>query len=255
LTRNPENQGIYTGFARGYDRIMEDVDFDAWAVHILELAEVHHLPTREILNLACGTGAAEPAWKRSGCVVTGVDQSEEMISIAREKNGDPEGERFLVGDMRRIQLGREFDLVCCLYDSLNYLTEPEDVLDCFSVAYDHLYPGGGFIFDVATEANILDNFSSTTYAENKEDFAYIWDNEYNLRTKICRSDFAFFYLDPRTGQFVRRCETHYQRMYTTRELSRWVKQAGLQLLGSYDGFTRRPPGSKSDRIHFVARKP
>jgi SAM-dependent methyltransferase len=250
-----ENKDIYTGFAEGYDRVMRDVDFTAWAHHILELVQDHNFDIgRRVLNLACGTGNTESDWAEEGYEVTGIDQSSEMIALAERKTDPDLGVRYLVGDMRTIDLGEEFDLVCCLYDSLNYLTEPEDVQAFFERAAAHLVKGGCFIFDVATEANILDNFTSTTYTENTPDFAYIWENEYNLRSKICRSDFAFFYRDKETGLFTRRTETHYQRMYTTRDLTRWVKEAGFKLLGVYDGFTTNRPTSKSDRIHFVARK-
>jgi len=255
MTRNHENRKIYTGFAEGYDRVMRDVDFEAWASHVLFLARQHGFDSgKRILNLACGTGNTEPTWIRQGYEVTGVDQSDEMIAVARKKTDGVRGVRYLVGDMRTIDLGEDFDLVCCLYDSLNYLTHSEDVEAMFGRAAAHLAPGGGFIFDVATEANILENFTSITYAENLEDFAYIWENEYNLKTKICRSDFAFFYFDGETDRFHRRTETHYQRMYTTRELTRWTRTAGFRLLGAYDGFTMNRPTSKSDRIHFVAQK-
>lgn len=246
-----ENEGIYTGFAKGYDAVMRDVDFEEWALHILRLRRQHGLKGNRILNLACGTGVMESTWASKKLSVHGIDQSREMIEQARRKNSDLAGVTFDVGDMRELDLGERFDLITCLYDSLNYLTDPEDVQRCFARVKAHLAPAGGFIFDVATEANILDNFTSTTYAENLDDFAYIWENSYNLKTKICRSDFAFFDRDPETDQFVRRMETHYQRMYTSRELTRWLRAAGLEVLAAYDGISFEPPHSGSDRIHFV----
>lgn len=255
MSKGPQNESIYTGFAEGYDRVMRDVDFEAWAIHVIELIDLHGLSRDRLLNAACGTGLAEPTWEKEGFRVTGFDQSDEMVEVARKRAGPKSKNRFLVSDMRTFDLGERFDVVTCLYDSLNYLTEPEEVQAFFERAFAHLDPGGGFIFDVATEANIIDNFSSTTYAENFSDFAYIWDNEYNLKTKICKSDFAFFYSRGDSSEFLRRCETHYQRMYRTSDLTKWVRQAGFKLLANYDGFSTRSPTPKSDRIHFVAQKP
>jgi SAM-dependent methyltransferase len=254
MAETPKNKKIYTGFAAGYDLVMRDVDYDRWAEHVLDLMQDFGIKGKRILNLACGTGCTELAWSKRGYEVTGLDQSSEMIERAREKAPARLKDRFLVADMRTFELGRTFDLIFCLYDSLNYLTSPQDVQACFRKVASHLNPGGGFIFDIATEANILENFTNTTYAENFEDFAYIWDNEYNIRTKICRSDFHFFYREPDSRAFTRRSEVHYQRIYASRELVKWLKEAGLVYVASFDGFTKNPPASHSERIHFLSRR-
>jgi SAM-dependent methyltransferase len=253
-TDSPQNRAIYTGFARGYDRVMRDVDFRAWAEYILDLAEDFGIKSKRMLNLACGTGNTEETWLKRGCLVTGFDQSEEMIREAKRKVSPKAKVQFLVDDMRTFDLGETFDLAVCLYDSLNYLTSAEDVQACFARVAAHLPKRGGFIFDVATEANILENFTNITYAENFEDFAYVWENEYNIRSKICRSDFHFFYRDEASGAFHRFSETHFQKMYAVRDLLRWVKEAGFEFVGSFEGFSKNPPTAKSDRIHFVTRK-
>ncbi len=254
MTENPQNEGIYSGFARGYDLVMKDVDYPLWAQYVLDLLEHYQIHGRKILNLACGTGSTEEVWSRAGYKVTGVDQSATMIEEAIRKNAGLPRVNFQVGDMRALELNEEFDFVFCLYDSLNYLTHPRDVQACFRGIADHLRPGGGFIFDVATEANILDNFTNTTYAENFEDFAYIWENEYNIKTKICRSDFYFFIRTAGEAVFTRAHEVHYQRIYTNRELLKWLREAGFEFLASFDGFTWDPPRPSSERIHFVAKK-
>lgn len=254
MSEGAENQGIYTGFARGYDRVMRDVDYPRWANYILTLIRDFRFTGKKLLNLACGTGNMEMHWAAKGFQITGMDGSEEMVERARAKLPRAAKVRFEVGDMRTFELPETFDLVLCLYDSLNYLTRARDVQDCFRRVHAHLGKGGGFIFDVATETNILENFTQSTYAENFEDFAYIWDNEYNLRTKICRSDFHFFYRVDNSSGFQRFSETHYQKIYATRDLLRWLEEAGFECLAAYDGITRNAPDTAADRIHFVGRK-
>ncbi|MCG3196881.1 MAG: methyltransferase domain-containing protein [Candidatus Omnitrophica bacterium] len=254
MSEGPENQGIYTGFARGYDRVMRDVDYPKWAQHILSLIRDFRFAGKRLLNLACGTGNMEVYWAAKGFQVTGIDRSEEMVEMARAKLPRGCRVRFGIGDMRTFDLGETFDLALCLYDSLNYLTRAREVQDCFRRVHSHLKAGGGFIFDVATETNILENFTQSTYAENFEDFAYIWDNEYNMRTKICRSDFHFFYRVGRSSRFERFSETHYQKIYATRDLIRWLEDAGFECLAVYDGISRDYPDTAAERIHFVARR-
>lgn len=254
MSKTPINEGIYSGFASGYDLVMRDVDYNAWALYILDLLNHYSLKGNSILNLACGTGTTEPVWAAAGYKIVGIDQSEQMIDAAIRKNPDQKNLRFEVGDMRDIHIDGTFDHVCCLYDSLNYLTRPADVLSCFQAVAAHLKPGGAFIFDVATECNILENFTNITYAENFNEFAYIWENEYNIKTKICQSDFFFFSREPGQETFQRSHEVHYQRIYSTREILGWLKSSGFEHLGSFDGFTLNPPKPQSERIHFVARR-
>jgi len=250
----PQNKDIYTSFARGYDVVMRDVDFPQWSEHVLRLIDHFEFNGKRLLNVACGTGNMEMTWAAAGYSIASVDRSLEMLEIARIKIPKSAAVELIQSDMTTLDLGEKFDLATCLYDSVNYLTNANDVRKFFHCAASHLATGGGFIFDVATEANILENFSQTTYAENFEDFAYIWDNEYNIRTKICKSDFHFFYKDPEDGSFRRQTEVHYQKIYTTRDLSKWLKQAGFEVLGVFDGFNFDSAGSSCDRIHFIARK-
>lgn len=247
------NKNIYSAFARGYDTVMRDVNYELWANYILDLLQKFKSPGRNWLNCACGTGSCESFWQQAGYHLTGIDQSAAMIAAAREKYPSAKM-RFEVMDMTELRLEESFDVVTCLYDSLNYLTTAEDVQAFIGGVASHLSDQGLFIFDVATEANILENFSQVTYAENFPDFAYIWENQYNLETKICRSDFHFFYQTGETG-FERESETHFQRMYASSELARWLRQAGLEFLAAYDGFSHDPPGDECDRIHILARKP
>src|SRR5262249_40620660 len=155
------------------------------------------------------------------------------------------------GPMEDFELGRQYDLVLCLYDSLNYVLDDEGIRAAFRCAYAHTRPGGSYIFDVTTEHNILHNFANYTYAENFPDFSYIWENEYILKTKICRSVLSVFERDEETGLFHKHVETHLQRMYGVRTLTGWLKEAGFRLRGTHDGLTMDPVSSRSERIHFV----
>lgn len=69
----------YQEFARVYDTIMDDTLYEAW--HDFSR---RHLPseTKEILELACGTGKLSVQFARDGYAVTGLDLSEEMLTIA-----------------------------------------------------------------------------------------------------------------------------------------------------------------------------
>ena len=74
---------MYNEFARVYDTLMDDVDYDGWARHYLEL--IAPAKPRRICECACGTGSLTVRFARAGLQTTGVDLSEDMLRIAQEK--------------------------------------------------------------------------------------------------------------------------------------------------------------------------
>lgn len=247
---------VYEAFARIYDMVMRDVDYASWSKHIERLCKRHRIKVRKILDLACGSGGHAFHLLRMGYHVVGIDASPEMIAQAKRKmiilnlffpifqgrmeSFDQEG------------IDRDFDLVICLYDSLNYILEDEGVQACFQGVYSHLREGGGFIFDVTTEYNLLENFAGYTFAENFEGYSYIWENHYNLETKICSSRVSVF--ERKDGQYHKFVEVHNQRVYPTSSLETWLRKAGFEVLGMYSDTTEEPVRPRAERIHFVARR-
>jgi SAM-dependent methyltransferase len=124
--------------ARHYDLIYADKPYEREARFIAEV-----LGRREgtLLDLACGTGRHAVAFARLGFQVTGVDYGDELISRARRNAADA-GEQidFRLGDMRTVDLGRRFDAVTCLFDSIGYPLTDEGVIAALSTVRRHLEP-------------------------------------------------------------------------------------------------------------------
>ena len=134
----------YEVFARFYDEVMGDrADH---AAYLLSLIERHHPGARSVLELACGTGSIlrqlAPRYQ-----ITGVDLSPRMLAAAKRKV--PEA-RLALADMRTVRLGARFDVVLCVYDSIDHLRTFRDWEKVFARAGDHLEPGGVFVFDINT---------------------------------------------------------------------------------------------------------
>ena len=115
----------YAGFAEVYDEIMADAPYDLWLEYIESIWSTHGFMPVSVLDLACGTGNMSWRLARNGYLVTGLDRSEQMLEIARQKAKD-EGLyiRFIKGNMEDFILERQLDAAVCLFDSLNYLLEP-----------------------------------------------------------------------------------------------------------------------------------
>ena len=90
------------------------------------------------LDVACGTGR-HLEFLRHRHRTTGVDGSREMLRIARRRLP---GVPLVLGDMRTVRLGREFDVVSCLFGAIGHLPTARDVERTFANLARHLTPGG-----------------------------------------------------------------------------------------------------------------
>jgi SAM-dependent methyltransferase len=114
-----------------------------------------------LLELACGTGnVLEPLVGHYD--LHGLDLSPAMLEFARRKV--PEATLHL-GDMREFALGRKFDVVVCMFDSINHLAELDDWRAVWRQAHRHLHPGGLLIFDMNTLAKLAAWAASPPYAQ------------------------------------------------------------------------------------------
>jgi len=138
----------YATFAPFYDEVMGDRAREG--AYVRALIEKHHPEAATVLELACGTGAIlEQLHEHYG--VAGLDNSKGMLEIAAQKV--PQA-RLFREDMTRFDLGERFDVVLCLFDSLNHLVAFEQWETVFDRAREHLAEGGVFVFDVNTERKL-----------------------------------------------------------------------------------------------------
>jgi len=138
----------YTGFARFYDRIMGDRSDD---IGRLQAYISRQLPgARSLLELGCGTGALL-AGLSPGMSVTGIDRSPEMLAVAAQT---VPAARLVLGDMTAFSLSERFDVIICMFDTLNHVQSFDAWLTLFSRVHEHLADGGLFIFDVNTAGRL-----------------------------------------------------------------------------------------------------
>ena len=139
---------VYDVFARFYDAVQGDRAEEI--AYLRSLIEKHHPRATTVLELACGTGSVmEQLAPRYDA--TGVDLSEGMLELASQKL--PRA-RLLQADMARLDLGETFDVVLCVYDSINHLLSFEEWEAVFDRAREHLTDGGLFVFDINTEKRL-----------------------------------------------------------------------------------------------------
>ena len=138
----------YEALARFYDAVMGDRSQEA--VYIRSLIRKHHRAPKTVLELACGTGAVLEQLQ-ADFDVTGVDRSQAMLERAAAKLPSA---RLVHADMTDFALAERFDVVLCVFDSINHVLELEQWEAVFERAREHLDTRGVFIFDMNTQAKL-----------------------------------------------------------------------------------------------------
>lgn len=244
----------YTVFAEVYDLFMDNIDHQQWAEYLEELLKSYGVKDGLVLDLGCGTGALTELLAKKGYDMIGVDNSLEMLEIAREKQiAQGLDILYLLQDMREFELyGTVASIVSCC-DSLNYILEEEELLQVFRLVNNYLDPGGIFLFDMNTEYKYREVLGDNTIAENREEASFIWENYYEESSRINEYAVTLFVREE-DGKYNKQEEFHYQRAWTPQEIQRLLQKAGLELVAVYEAFTRDEPGGKTERLQFMARE-
>jgi len=234
----------YSRIARIYDLMMEHVDYPAWAAYIHRLICRWDSGAKDVLELACGTGTFAMELSALGYKMTCCDRSESMIDIAKNKSkraGYPIS--YYVADMRAIPRNRSYDVVLCLYDSMNYLLDLDEIVMLIKQVKTILKQGGIFIFDVGTEKNSLDNFHQRY--ENDHEAKYSRLSRY-LRDDHIQVNEVRMHLGNRIYT-----EVHRQKIYSLDQIAQAINTAGMIEHGRYANLTERKGSELDERVHFV----
>lgn len=245
----------YTGFAYVYDEYMDNIPYEEWGQYMIALLKENGVSgDSSVLELGCGTGTVTRMLAKEGYDCVGLDMSEDMLSIASEKTFE-EGSQviYTCQDMRDFEVPYEVDGMISIGDSMNYITSVPDLESVFACVSENLKKGGVFIFDLKTIHFFRDILSDNTYAQNRDDSAFIWDNCYEEKTHNNIYNLAVFVLNE-DGAFDRYEENHCQHGFTMEEVLSSAEAAGLTCTATYDAFSHDAPKDDSERLYFVFKR-
>ena len=242
----------YENLAASYDRLTNDVDYEATVAFYNAILQKEGLHTRTAVDLACGTGSVAVLLARQGLRVTGVDLSEDMLTVAWEKAQDlPNPPQFICQPLQKLYLPRGVDLAVCALDSLDYITDPRDCAQAIRRIYKALNPGGIFIFDVNTPEK-LRAMDGQVFLDEDDDVYCVWRGEFDEETNICSYGMDLFQRQGKVWQ--RSFEEHREYAYSRQQLEQFLKDAGFTHIEVYGDRIFTPPREGEQRIYFKARK-
>ena len=134
---------LYKKFARYYDLCYHDKDYSKETRFVQDLIRKHGIKGRSVLEVGIGTGGHAVYLENRGYDVFGIDLHKEMLAVARKK-----GLKVKQGDMRDFRLKRKFDIILCLFSTIHYNQNKNDLKKTIRNLYSHLKEGGILVFDM-----------------------------------------------------------------------------------------------------------
>ncbi len=230
---------LYDSIARIYDpwslSVTEDVEF------YVELARETSGP---VVELAVGTGRIALPIAQAGIPVIGVDQSDGMLAVARDRArelGVDELVDLRVGDLREPPVAERVPLVICPFRSLLHMPDEAQKLRALRAAHSILEPGGRLVFDVFAPGpeDIEETHGRWLERETGIFERAVWDEAARSLTLTVSS-----------GKSTATMALHWL------DAPEWlilIDRAGFEVDATYGWFDRRPYEGEEDMI-FVCRR-
>lgn len=229
-------------FCKVYNQFGWNYFPEAFGEQLLTWLAQNQVEVKTSLDLACGTGVLCEILYAQGIQVCGMDFSEGMIDIAKERNSDI---HYEVADMITYRPDRRFDLVTCTGDALNHIMELEDIDRIFANVYTYLNAGGYFIFDILNEKEVpmeepIDlDFSETVKAQFM--VTHDPDGRINLQTTVFENGVKQFQENIR------------EIVHDEKEVCRLLEKNGFRVLKCANHFLENE-GNYSKTWYVIARK-
>ncbi len=222
-----------------------------------------------VLEVGCGTGRVLIPTARAGIEVVGLDLSESMLSLCRQKLSREPQEvqaraRLVQADMREFDLGGPFRLATTPFRPFQHLITVEDQIACLTCIRRNLKEGGRLVLDLFNPS--LPRLVDEKYlVESGEEAEFTMpDGRRVLRRERTVSRDLFnqvqdieliYYVTHPDGRQERLVHAFPMRYLFRFEAEHLLARCGLQVEDVYADHDKSPYGSKyPGELIFVARK-
>ncbi|MFA1738798.1 class I SAM-dependent DNA methyltransferase [Lysinibacillus fusiformis] len=243
----------YERFAHVYDELQADIPYNLYVDWV-----VQHAPSgqyKKLLDIGCGTGVLSLLFAQAGYKVSGVDLSEEMLSIATERFTDTGYEApFYCMSMDELDGFEEVDVVTIAIDSLNYVVEEQAVYTTLEQIYQALRDGGQLFFDVHSLFKMTEIFLDGPFTYDDGDISYVWHTEPGDFEHSIIHQMTFYVREATSDLYERFDEEHIQRTFPIEQYMTWLRDIGFSDVEVTSDFTDEAPEYESERIFIRAVK-
>ncbi len=245
----------YGDFARFYNKFTLNVDYPARARYFDTVIQKYNPGAELLLDLACGTGTLSFEMEPFGYDIIAVDNSYEMLSVAMENKMELQSNvQFLCQEMCDLDLFGTIDATVCALDSINHVTDEEEVKDIFKKVSLFSNKGAVFVFDVNTVYKHQEILGNNCFIyENKDTFC-AWQNSLDKDGVTVDISLDFFDKSENSGLYSRYSSDFSERAYEIDDLKAWLTESGFAVKAVFDEDSFLPLRKDTQRAIIVAIK-
>ena len=227
--------------------MVADPGHGQWASFLDELWSADPQGVGTVLDLCCGTGLLAGELIARGYRVVGVDASEAMLALARDRLGP----KVVLSRMTLPELTVDpgFDAVVCTLDGFNYLT-PGDLRLTMNAVAGCLRPAGWLVFDLHTDAMMDFTISNPVVAGESAGNGFVITSTVDAATRIC--DTTIELTQPRDGDPF--SEQHRQYFHTAADVRAALEDGGFEVTAVSEEYTHEPVDASALRATWTARR-
>lgn len=243
----------YNEFAYFYDELNGEADYEALYTYVRARLEDHGLETGIVADLGCGTGDLTLMLTQAGYDMIGVDQSEEMLAVLREKAEElgVAGRLLLLQqDILALDLYGTIHAAVSTFDTFNHIGPKEHFERAVYRAAFFMEKGGVFVFDLNTPYKHRQILAHNTFEVEGPDAVCRWQNRCSASGDRVDISLQISYLD--TGESFQEEFTEYT--YELDYVRAVLERCGFFVESVCDGETFGPLCPESQRMCFTAVK-
>ncbi len=240
----------YNEFAYFYDEFNGAADYDALYAVVKETLVQHGVTEGIVADLGCGTGELTLMLAQDGYEAIGIDQSEEMLAVVRDKADQLEISEHLLllrQDLLKLDLFGTIHAAVSTFDTFNHLPDLDTAIK--NAAF-FMEEGGVFVFDMNTPYKHQEVLGEHKFELDGDDAHCIWQNHYDAAQGVVQISIEIHYHD--TGEVF--CEQFNEYTYTQAQIEASLAAHGFALERVCDGETFGALTAQSERFLFCAVK-
>ncbi len=240
----------YNEFAYFYDEFNGEADYEALYARIKVQLDAHGITGGILADLGCGTGELTLMLAQAGYDMIGIDQSEEMLCVVRDKAeqlGLSGGLLLLQQDLCALDLYGTIRGAVSTFDTLNHIPDLDKAI---ANAAFFMEKGGVFLFDMNTPYKHQAVLGENVFTFEEEDARCVWRNHYDPDARRVTITVDIDYQE--TGEHFH--EEFFEYTYTLAEITAALEKNGFTLESVCDGESFGPLTEESERYFFCAVK-
>jgi SAM-dependent methyltransferase len=246
-------------YAQLYDLMYsQEKDYPAEVAFVEKIFQEYALhPVNTILDFACGTGGHALEFAGKGYSLTGIDKSEDMLKVARQKTSSLcQNIIFSQAAMEDYVSKQLFDAVICMFAAFDYLVLDETIASALQNVYSSLNNSGLFVIDFWN----LNKFKNHTEKFRVKDIKHgnsrlirISETTNLNHENILQMKIKCLYI--KGTQIIEELnEVHYMRYFEIEEITRMMTEHGFEVLKICPFLDLNSESQNSWTLSLIARK-